>query len=339
MKIKPYETEKFLGTLADSSYKAVLIFGPDGGGVRLTAEKTVKNILKNNTDPFNLRSLSAALVASDAALLTQNAGNLSLGGGRVVVKVRGAGDNCTKALTHFLAAENVEGIVVIDAGNLTPRSTLRKLAEKEKNVAALACYADNPQQIASLIQNKLKAAGLNIERDGLITFTQRLGSDRAITENEIEKLILYMGSTKTVRLEDVLLATGDMAALGLDDLADCVGLGEMTGVVRRFDWLISSGLYPVGILNNLSNHFQKLRFVLAFEGDIINGIQKLIPPLHFSRKDKFIRQCRVWNLTQTSKALQILWDSNIKLRTNSSIAVCSQTLLSLALRAQKLSAK
>ncbi len=338
MKIKPYEIEKFL-TRIPSTTRALVLFGPDEGAVRLNAERAVKNILGENADPFNLRSLSAKECASEPALLAREAGNLSLGGGRVVVRVRAAVDNCTKALEQFLAAENAQGLVVMDSGNLTPRSSLRALAEKNKQVAALACYADDPQKIAALIQKRLKEAALAIERDALITLTQRLGSDRAVTENEIEKLILYMGSAKKIQLEDVFAASGDMATMSLDGLADCAALGEIKSALRHFDKLIAAGYQPIVILNHLSRHFQKLRWVLNEKdgrGDLTQNIARLSPPIHFSRKEKFLRQCRIWNLKQTAHALELLWRTNKGLRGQSPASLCSHALLSIGQRAQKL---
>jgi DNA polymerase III delta subunit len=126
-----------------------------------------------------------------------------------------------------------------------------------------------------------------------------------------------------------------MAAMGLDELADCVSLGEIKTMLCHFDKLVSSGASPIVILNNLSRHFQKLRLVLSSEGAPAQNIFKLTPPIHFTRKDRFLRQCRLWNLAGTTKALDILWNTNRALRSSNPEVVCIQALMFLTLRAQR----
>lgn len=337
MKVKPYEAEKFLGNLAKGlpkDLRALLIYGPDNGGVRLSAEHAVKNLLPQRND-FNLRSLTSKQCADDKALLTREAGNLSLIGGFLVVRVRGAADNATKAVEHFLASK-AEGFVILDASNLTPQSSLRKLAEKSPSLAAIACYSDDPKKVLARVQQRIKQAGASIEREALMAFTQRLGDDRAITENEIDKLLLYMGKEKNIALPDVLAATGDRGSMGLDALADCVSLGEAKKALRYFDRLVSSGNDPVFIINALSRHFQNLRLVISGEGRADQKMMRLSPPIHFTRKERFLRQCQLWTLPQITRAQDSLWDANITLRTSAPSSLCAQTLMSISLRAQAL---
>ena len=173
VKIKPNEMERFLDR-PSKDLRAVLVYGPDAGGVRLYAEKFARQkCRRSRRSRLNLRSLSCEQVIADPALLTQEAGNLSLGGGRVVVRVSQTSERCVKAVEHLLGAENVLGLAVLDAGALTPRSALRRLAENEKNIAAIACYADQPRDIARLVQQRLKQARLNIDQEALGLFCSK----------------------------------------------------------------------------------------------------------------------------------------------------------------------
>ena len=341
VKIKPNEMERFLDR-PPKDLRAVLVYGPDAGGVRLYAEKFARKSAGDQDDPFNLRSLSCEQVIADPALLTQEAGNLSLGGGRVIVRVSQTSERCVKAVEHLLGAENVLGLAVLDAGALTPRSALRRLAENAKNIAAIACYADQPRDIARLVQQRLKQARLNIDQEALGLFVQKLGADRAITESEIDKLILYMGEEETqITAQDVMAATGDMALIGFDDLADYAATGNIARMTRVFDQLLSAGLSPIVILNIVSRHFQRLRVVLseiAAGTNPLQAIQRLAPPVHFTRKDVFMRQCRIWDQKNISRALAILWAANVATRSTGAAAgtLGGQALIQIARRAKLL---
>ncbi len=342
-KIKVNDIDNFLKN-PPARFRAALIYGPDGGRVRLVARKIAQKIARDDAkdqDPFNSRSLSAEHLISEPASLTREAGNLSLGGGRVVVRVSQTGERCVKAVEQFLAADNILGFVILEAGQLTPRSALRRLAEKENNIAAIACYADQPQDIARLVRQKLNQAQLDIAQDALGLFVQKLGADRAITESEIDKLILYMGSeSKQISSQDVMAATGDMALIGFDDLVDGAGTGNIKQMTRAFDQLLSTGLSPIVILNVASRHFQRLRAVIsevAAGANAVQVISRLAPPVHFTRKDAFMRQCRIWDQNSLRGVLKTLWSANAAARHNSMAAetFCGQVLLQIARRAQR----
>ena len=77
-------------------------------------------------------------VGGDQALVRSV--EMSLGGS---VQVRGKGRNR----------------IVLEAGNLTPRSTLRSLAETESCLAAMPCYLDSADALSSLVESAARQRG------------------------------------------------------------------------------------------------------------------------------------------------------------------------------------
>jgi len=84
---------------------------------------------------------------------------------------------------------------VVEAGDLGPRSGLRKAFEASKGGAAVACYSDDAENVTGLVRQAVKDAGLQIEPQAVNDLTARLGSDRLVTRSEIEKLILFKGGS------------------------------------------------------------------------------------------------------------------------------------------------
>ena len=115
---------------------------------------------------------------ADPARLADEFGAMSLMGGRRVIRVRPAGEESAAALENLVAAGAGDALIILEGGNLTPRSSLRTLAETEPTLAALACYADTGEDLERLVEGAARAEGFSVEEDALSWITERLGGDR-----------------------------------------------------------------------------------------------------------------------------------------------------------------
>src|SRR5579864_8738783 len=82
--------------------RVALVFGPDAGLVQERAEKLLKSVAPDLTDPFNVSDLSESVLQSDPARLADEAAAISMMGGRRVVRVRGAGNALADLFEEFL---------------------------------------------------------------------------------------------------------------------------------------------------------------------------------------------------------------------------------------------
>jgi DNA polymerase-3 subunit delta len=85
---------------------------------------------------------------------------------------------------------------------------------------ALPCYADEPRDLATLLEQTLRKADLGIARDAREAMVGYLGADRALSLREIEKLALYAQGAGTVTLEHVDAVMADASAVALDTVID-----------------------------------------------------------------------------------------------------------------------
>src|SRR5207245_8399592 len=124
------------------------------------------------------------------------------------------------ALENLVAAPAGDALIVLEGGNLTPRSSLRTLAETEPCLAALPCYMDSGQALEGLVESAARQQGLTVDADALEWIVERLGGDRGQTRSEIDKLLLYKAddAAKTITLDDAIAVLGDTAAIGIDDV-------------------------------------------------------------------------------------------------------------------------
>ena len=71
-----------------------------------------------------------------------------------------------------------------------------------------------------------------------------------------------MGDEKRVALKDAEACVADQAAIGLDDLCQAVGLGELKSLERQLERNLAEA-NPVMVVKMVSRHFLKLHQVIA----------------------------------------------------------------------------
>jgi len=334
VKLSGAKAESFLKA-PDAAMRAILVFGPDNGLVRERVTRLIKGVVPDVNDPFRVAELSPAILKDDPARLADEAAAMALTGGRRVVVVRDAGDTVSSLFQGFLTNPMGDALVVVEAGDLGPRSSLRKLFEGADNAAALASYGDEGGSLAHVIQEELKAAGLTPEPDALAFLMENLGGDRRLTRAELQKLALYMGAPGRVRLEDALACIGDTASLSMDDLALATADGDHATAQRVLDRLFREGTHAVAVLRALSRHFQRLHFAagLMAQGKSADAAMgSLKPPVIFKAADRFRRQLGRWPADRVGRALEVLIETEAECKTTGMPAeeLCSRAVMQLA---------
>lgn len=309
MKLERQTLDRFLGAPPET-VSAVLIFGPDEGMARERANLITRAILGEVDDPFRLAELSGDDLKADPARLSDEARAIAMMGGRRVVRVGRVSDALEPVFASLLAEhrDSAQALVVVEAGDIGAKSSLKKLFEAIPHAGVIACYRDETADLPALIGAQLKLAGIGIDRDALDYLAVNLGGDRGVTRAEIDKLVLYMGEEKRVALKDAEACVADQAAIGLDDLCQAVGLGELISLERQLERNLAEA-NPVMVVKMVSRHFLKLHQVIARmqRGEPMEAaLNSLQPRLFWKAVDSFKAQCRRWSVPGLALALQRL---------------------------------
>lgn len=340
MKIAPAAVEGFVRE-PGPQWAAVLVFGPDHGLVRERARKIASSAVEDLADPFRVTELTAASLRDDPARLSDEAGALSLIGGRRVVRLTGAGDPAAAALEDVLSAVSaVDVLIVVEAGELAPRSKLRKLFEGAEGAAALACYGDDARTLATVIRETLGEAGLGVTPDAVAYLCDNLGSDRMLSRSELEKLATYALGAGEVTLEDAEAVVGDGAATTLDDIAFATAEGNLLALDRALQRAFDEGVNPVGVVRAAQRHFQRLHRAagaVAAGSAPDQAMKTLRPPVFFKRVASFRGQLQTWSVARLAGALEALTEAEIACKTTGvpAEASCRRTLLAISRRAAR----
>ena len=339
MKISNNQVDSFIASGA-KAVEAVLFYGPDAGLVRERAKNLSKNIVDDLNDPFNVSTLLGGTILEEPALLLDNLNALSVTGDKRLVIVSDASDRIANIVKSSLSPGNLAAFLILKAGDLKPRSKLRSLAESSNSIAALACYSDDNQSIARLIDDVFSFDKIECDREARSYLEQNLGNDREISRSELKKLAIFAGPNGRLGLEEIATLIGDNSSITLIDIAFSVTDGSAAETDRYLSRCVSEDIPSIAILRAVSNHLLRLQLSVK---KIANGetqnqaVKALRPPVFFKTRDRFIGQLNRWRDRQISKGLSLLIkaEQECKKAGSPDLAICGRTLHQIAALARQ----
>jgi DNA polymerase-3 subunit delta len=235
----------------------------------------------------------------------------SLAGGRRLVRLKLTDERppidraAAEALkTHAEGGFNPEAFFLIEAGALGRESALRRAAEKAEGAAAIACYEDEPGDVARLIRESLARDKISLTNDALELVVSRLPHERGVARQEIERLALFLGP-------------GAGATAGADALVDFLGVepeaslaeaaqdafgGKLAQAQAGLRRAAAEGEGGPAAVRALSSHAARIRRTLgaAQAGADLAGAAKAAG-VFWRNEREFLRQARAWTLPHLNR--------------------------------------
>jgi DNA polymerase-3 subunit delta len=340
MKIAPRDIDNFSKS-PDPKARLILIYGPDRGLMKIRSENVAKSVVEDINDPFNVITLSVDKILEDPASLVDEANAISMLGGARLIRILDGSEKIVPYLKEYLQNPSPDNLILIEAGDLKPKSSLRKLCESSPTAAALPCYMDDERSIEKIIRQALNTAGLRIDSDATQWLIANISGDRQHILNEIEKLSIYSSSpnadnnNQTITLTDVQECIGLGGSQNFDDLIYNVAGGNPAKALVAYNALIEQGIPAVTLIRTLINHFMKLHYIktMVLSGTPIEqALNKLTPKIFFKQKGAFISQVNKWNEPQIRVIISRLTEQEAACKTSGVPAdeLCAQALLSIS---------
>src|SRR5579862_7846571 len=322
----------------DPARPVVLVFGPDAGLVSERVNAIVKASVDDINDPFALARLEGETIAAEPTRLVEEALTMPLFGGRRAVWVKAGSRNIAPAVEALLGAPLAQCRVVIEAGDLRRNAPLRVLCERAKNAAALPCYADSERDRTRLIDEEMRAAGLELAPDARALLIPLLGGDRFASRNEIRKLALYARGQERVSVDDVVAVVSDASSLAIDDIVDAAFAGKPADLEAQLAKARIAGTAAGSILFAAQRQVAQLhKWRIAIEEGGQFSLDAVQPPLHFRRKGFIEAALKLWTATRLNAAMTELADAVLESRRNFELAdtIAGRALLAVAVKARR----
>ncbi len=317
--------------------RVILIYGPDSGLMKERAKTIGKSIVEDLNDPFNVATLSPATLAEDPARLSDEASAMSMMGGKRLIRVEEASDKLTTLLKDYLENPNDNALIVLEAGELSPRSSLRKFCETADEAAAIPCYIEDERDLTRLIRETCAGAGKQIDQDAVTWLASAIVGDRARARSELEKLLLYKGTNDTtqITLQDAQASCGSAGAQNLDDLIYAVADGNAQKALHVYNQLLEEGVVFITIIRTLQNHFRRLHATRCrIDGGEPPAIamKSLAPPVFFKQQAAFGAQANRWRKTSLERVMARLMDLEAQCKTTGMPVdtLCAQAVLGIS---------
>lgn len=315
--------------------KVALIHGPDRGLCRERAETLAKSVCPDLNDPFRVARLSEDELKTDPRRLSDEVSALAMTGGRRVVIAEADGEPAGRLVADIAETPDWESLLIVVAGNLTPRAALRKALEPDPAAAVIACYADDEVSLGQLIDQVFDARKVTASREVRDFVAGSLGGDRLASRGELEKLALFAGEGGELGIEDAARALGDSARLSMDDLVYAAASGDFGGLERHLRRARDDGLAPVSILRAAQRHLQRLQLARA---QIDQGkpapeaMKSLRPPVMFMFADRFRRQLTHWSRARLAQGMDMAVEAELDCKSTGlpAEAVCERAMMRIA---------
>jgi DNA polymerase-3 subunit delta len=200
-----------------------LFYGPDEAQSRALGQRLLGALAATKS------IVAGGAVKNDPALLADEAGALSLFGGKRAIWVEPAGDEIGPAVEALFEAGSTENPVVAIGGALRKTSVLLKLAESSPLALAFAAYVPEGQDAQRMVTDVARSFGLKVSASLAARVADSCGNDQALVGQELQKFALYLDASPHQPKELT------------DEAVDAVGVGSADGEAARLADLALSG--------------------------------------------------------------------------------------------------
>lgn len=322
MKLSARDANAFFAK-PDPRRAGILVHGADAMRVALKRQDLVRALIGPRGDEeMRLTRMSGAELRQDGAALPDAVKAVGFFPGQRAVLVEEAGDahagTISTALDIWAAGD---AMIVVTAGQLKAASKLRKLFEGHRNALSAAIYDDPPGRAE--IEAELKRAGLEGVEPAAMNDLETLGRalDPGDFRQTLEKIALYkLGDTTPLTGAEIGRLAPATVEAAIDDLLHAVAEGRAREIGPLMGRLDAQGEAPVFLIISATRHFRALHGAAADPKGPAAGLARQRPPVFGPRRDRMIRQAQDWGMTRLERALELLVDTDLALRSGGQTA-------------------
>jgi DNA polymerase-3 subunit delta len=310
-----------------------LFHGQDDAGSRGLGARLLKGL---GAEKF---ALSGQAIKADPAVLTDEAGAISLFGGRRAIWIEPASDEIAEGVQALLEAPPGESPAVAIAGALRKTSALLKLAEAHPAALSHVSYAPEARDLERIVVDLGQAQGLRVSPDVARRIAASAAGNQEVAGQELVKFALYLGADpanpRQLDSETLDLLGADSAEADLMRLGDLALAGRMDALLDELSRLPHGGSEAIPILRALQRRLLMLAPLRARVergeriGDVMTSMGKA---LFWKDKPLIERQLSTWpaeRLAQAAARVSAL-ERQIMLRPLDDEAALGEMLVTLA---------
>lgn len=340
MKLAGAEAARRLASKPDPTLAGILLYGPDPMLVALTRQDVVSRLVGPAGEAeMRVERMPASELRRGSGTLEDAVRARGFFPGPYVVIVEGAADGVAEPVLQALGDRRQgDAVIVVTASQLSARSALRKGFEGHAAGFAIALYPDPPSR--GEVEARLSREGLAAEPDAVEALLGLAGEqDPGAFAQTLAVLALYLhGRSAPATAEDVTAIAPDAGEGDIDALIHSAAEGNTAAIGAQLKRLAASGTAPTALAIAASRHFRILHAAASAPDGAEAGLSSVRPPVFGPRRSRMAAQARRLGQPATEKALMLLTDADLALRSARPVpgmALMERTLIRIAMLAAR----
>ena len=304
----------------NTSHTAILIYGADNMRVALRRQELLKALIGDNAEEeMRLTRISGPELKKDPALLLDGLKASGFFPGLRAVFVEDVTDITATIIENAIQEwQKGDAFLILTAGQLNTRSKLRKIIESNNNSVAIGIYNDPPneKEIIALAEKHGISVFIEDAKRDLVLLGKAL--DPGDFQQTLEKLSLYKYKDDTpITTNDINLCAPVTIDAAMDEVINIIADAKSNEVGPVLNRLFGQGINPTSLCIAATRHFKNLHLASSNSSGPDIALSRARPPVFGHRKDQMVRQVRGWGSTRLEKALGVLIDTDLSLRSSS----------------------
>ena len=317
----------------DPAVRFYLFHGADEAGSRALAERLLRALGAEKS------ALVGQAIKNDPASLADEAGAISLFGGKRAIWIEPAGDEIVEGVEALLDAAACESPAIAVAGSLRKTSALLKLAEAHPLALSHISYVPEGRDLERLVVELGRSKGLRISPDVAQRVAAASAGNQAVAAQELDKFALYLGADpaniRELDPDTVDLLGADSAEADLMRLGDLALAGRMDDLLDELARLPHGGAEAIPILRALQRRLLMLAPLRARieRGESIGGVMTSMGKALFWKDKPLIeRLLSIWPAERLAEAAAraSALERQVMLRPLADEAALGETLVAIA---------
>jgi DNA polymerase III subunit delta len=199
-----------------------------------------------------------------------------------------------KTLLSYLKDPSQTTILVVQSANLEAKDPLRKGFETSKTAWAIPYYPLEGGKLSAWIRQHLQKQGYKVDRDALQHLSHRLEGDTLAASSELQKLLLFVGESRNISLNEVMACVGETVQHSSFALVSATANGKTAEALHILDRLLEGGEEPLAMIAILA---MRIRRIIQGQSLLNAGENPKIAckklKIFWKEEQEFLTQCRL----------------------------------------------
>ena len=322
MIVKSYELNKI-----KDNYKFFLFYGKNEG----LKKELIKQLLPKNKDG-NFFYYEEKEILENKDIFFENILSGSLFESTKTIIINRSTDKIYEIILDLMNRNISDVKIIINTNILEKKSKLRKLFEKEKNLACIATYPDTDELLSNLAQDFFKKIKISISQQNINLIINKCGGDRLNLKNELEKIRIYLTEKKSISTEEIsklINLSENHTFYELIDNCLAKNTNKTLNILNENNFtnedciiILRTFLLKAKKILNLSLEYDKNK-------DINKTINSAKPPIFWKEKDIIRTQLNKWKPEKIKELIYLINDIELQIKKdyNNSILIVTDFIL------------